>query len=229
MSGYGPATLVVDTPTLVTVPLRIGLFGGTFDPPHIGHLVVATHVRALAGLDRMVLVVAGDPWQKSGTRRVTPAHHRLEMVRRAAEPYPGLVVDASEVHRRGPSYTIDTVRYLMSEGITFGERGVSPGEGDGELTVAVSLIVGSDAAAGLGTWHRADELRELVDVIVVERPGHRIEVPPGWSFATVSVPQVDVSSSDLRLRLAEGLPVEVLVPPSVVTYLRTVGLYSVHG
>jgi len=229
VAGDGVATPGVETPTLGAVPLRIGLFGGTFDPPHIGHLVVATHVRALAGLDHTVLVVAGDPWQKSGTRRVTPARHRLEMVRLAADPYPGLVVDDCEVRRSGPTYTIDTVRHLMSEGTRVGERGAPPGEGGDDGVVAVSLIVGSDAAAGLETWHRAAELRKLVDLIVVERPGHRVEVPPGWSFTALTVPQLDVSSSDLRLRLAEGLPVEVLVPPSVVTYMRTVGLYSMNG
>jgi len=208
------------------VPLRIGLFGGTFDPPHIGHLVVATHVRELVGLDHSVLAVAGDPWQKSDVRRVTPARHRLEMVRLAAAPYPGILVDDREVRRSGPTYTIDTVRLLKEEGIASITGVADP---SGEAEVAVSLIVGSDAAAGLETWHRAGELREMVDLIVVERPGHPLGVPPGWSFTPVAVPQLDVSSSDLRRRMAEGLPVEVLVPPSVVTYMRTVGLYSMNG
>ncbi len=208
------------------MPLRIGLFGGTFDPPHIGHLVVATHVRSMLGLDRTVLVVAGDPWQKTGSRRVTPARHRLNMARLAVEPFPGIVVDDREIRRSGPTYTIDTVQLMLSEGLGGNRAGDPDGDGSG---VAVSLIVGSDAAAGLDTWHRSADLRQMVDLIVVERPGHPVEVPPGWSFETVAVPQLDVSSSDLRRRMVEGLPVEVLVPPSVVTYMRTVGLYSMNG
>ena len=112
---------------------RIGVFGGTFDPPHIGHLAVAVEVRHALALDRVLMVVANDPWQKRGARVLTPAADRLEMVRAAAQDLDGVEADDREIRRGGPSYTVDTVEELLGE---------QPGA---ELFV----VVGADAAAGL--------------------------------------------------------------------------------
>jgi nicotinate-nucleotide adenylyltransferase len=189
---------------------RIGVFGGTFDPPHIGHLSVAVEVRGALALDRVLLVVANDPWQKRGTRVLTPAADRLEMVRLAAEGIDGVEADDREIRRGGPSFTVDTVRELLDE---------APGS-------EVHVIVGGDAAAGLTTWERADELAELATVVVVHRPGFAVpEAPAGFRWLTVDVPALDVSSSDIRARAAAGRPIDVLVPAPAATWIVRHDIY----
>jgi len=188
--------------------MRIGIFGGTFDPPHIGHLVVATHIRQKLGLDQVLLVVANDPWQKSEVHLVTAARHRLRMTELATRGYAGIVASDIEISRGGKSYTIDTIEGIL-------------GKGDEPL-----IIVGADAAAGLDSWHRSAELKSAVDVAVVGRPGSRNATPAGWRSHYVEVPQVDVSSTDLRRRVADGSPVDVLIPQRVIDYIGNVELYS---
>src|SRR5690606_36398985 len=143
---------------------RIGVFGGTFDPPHVGHLVTAMDVRHALGLDVVLMVVANEPWQKAGSRDITPAAVRLEIVRAAVSAEPGIEVSDIEVRRGGPSYTIDTIEALRAD------------EPDAELVI----VVGSDAAAGLLTWERADELATTCRFVVLERPGATTEVPAGF-------------------------------------------------
>ncbi len=191
------------------VARRLGILGGTFDPPHIGHLVGAVAARDALDLDEVMLVVANDPWQKSGDRVVTEARHRLAMVELAADGLDRISASAVEIERGGPSFSIDTVEALLAEG------GVEP-----------VLVVGSDAASGLDTWHRADELKELVEVAVLTRPGDHPHPPPGWRVVAVPMPAVGTSSSDLRERALAGGSLEVLVPGPVVAYIRRHGLYS---
>jgi nicotinate-nucleotide adenylyltransferase len=188
---------------------RLGIFGGTFDPVHIGHLAAAVEVRAALGLERMLLVVAPDPWQKQGTV-VAPAAARNEMLVAALADLDGLEASRIELDRDGPTYTIDTVEQL---------RAAEPGH-------EIVLAVGSDVAATIDTWHRADELRALVTLAVVNRAG----VPPvdaaGWRTVGVTMPRLDVSSTDLRARVAEDRPIDVLVPPAAVRVLRAHRLYT---
>ena len=134
---------------------RIGIFGGTFDPPHVGHLAAAVNVRHSLGLDLVLLVVANVPWQKVGERPVSPAADRLELVRLAVGDVEGLEVDDREIRRGGDSYTADTVAELLEE----------------DPSSEVFVIVGSDAAAGLPTWERIDEVRARSVIVVVDRPG----------------------------------------------------------
>lgn len=189
-------------------PERIGVFGGTFDPPHIGHLVAALEVRDRHALDRVLMVPANIPWQKVGSRAISPAPIRLEMVRAAVEELPGLEVADLEVRRGGDSYTIDTVTALLDE---------AP---DREL----SVIVGADTAGLVDTWKRVDELRELVELVIVTRGDERPEVT--WDRVSwVSVPRLDVSSSDLRSRVAQGRSTDVLVPRPVQAVIDRHGLY----
>ncbi|MBV9950687.1 MAG: nicotinate (nicotinamide) nucleotide adenylyltransferase [Acidimicrobiia bacterium] len=189
---------------------RIGVFGGTFDPPHIGHLSVAVEVRHALSLDRMLLVVANDPWQKRGSRALTPAADRLEMVRLAVGDLDGVEVDDREIRRGGASYTVDTVRELLEE--------ASGAE--------VFVVVGGDAAAGITTWERADELARLATFVTVHRPGFDGPAPAeGFGWAEVEVPALDVSSSDLRARIADGRPIEVLVPGPVATWIAEHRIY----
>lgn len=196
-----------------TAGVRIGILGGTFDPVHIAHLVVAVEARSQLGLDQVLLVVAHRPWQKDGFREIAPAEHRLAMVRLAVEDLAGVEASAIEIDRGGPTYSVDTLDELHR---------CHPG-------APLFLIVGADAAATLPTWHDAARLRELATLVVVNRPGAGAEVPPGWPHEHVLVPSLEVSSTDVRARVARGRPIDVLVPPAVVRYIADHGLYADAG
>ena len=190
---------------------RLGIFGGTFDPPHVGHLVTAVNVRHELALDRVLLVVNDQPWQKLGTRSITPAADRYAMVEAAVGSVEGLAASRIEVDRGGMSYTADTLHALLDE------------DPDRQLHV----ILGSDAAVGLPTWERAEEVRKLATIVVVERPGtHEAAPPPGWSWVRVEVPRLDVSSTDLRARVSDGRPLDYLLTPDVIDTVEALGLYQ---
>jgi nicotinate-nucleotide adenylyltransferase len=196
---------------------RLGLLGGTFDPPHVGHVAAAVRVRQALALDRVLLVVANDPWQKSPLRAVTPAADRLALVEAAADGLDGIEASRIELDRGGPSYTIDTVEQLLAEAATAGRA--AP-----ELFV----IVGADIVPTLGTWHRTADLARLVTLVVVARPHAGVpSAPGGWRTEVVSGLDVDVSSSEIRERLAAGLPAGQMVPEAVGHCIRRRGLYSV--
>jgi len=190
---------------------RIGIFGGTFDPVHVGHLVAATWAREALGLERVLLVVANVPWQKVGTRAVTPAEERFLVVQAAVAGVPGVEASRMEIDRGGASYSVDTVEELLAS---------AP-------SVEPYLIVGADVAAELGTWQRVDELREAVTLVVVDRggvgPG---EDPTGWRVKRLRIPALDISSSQLRHRLAEGRSVDFLIPEAAIRCIRQLNLYA---
>lgn len=188
---------------------RIGVFGGTFDPPHIGHLVTAGDVLARLDLDRVLMVVANDPWQKHASREITAASDRLAMVQAAVSGEDGIEACDIEIERGGPSYTVDTLNQLR-------ER--SPGA---ELV----LVLGADAAAGLHSWERSEEVPALAELVVVERPGVTTEVPIDVEWTRVEVPRLEVSSTDLRRRVAEGRSLRHLVPAAVIDLIEQRGLY----
>jgi nicotinate-nucleotide adenylyltransferase len=191
--------------------VRIGIFGGTFDPIHTAHLEVAEAVRERLGLDRMLLMVANQPWQKVGSRPITPAEDRFAMVEAAVVDWPGLEPSRMEIDRGGPSYTIDTVRQLLGE---------EPG-------AEVTVVVGSDVVGGLTTWKDEVALRGAVTLAVVGRPGvDPVAPPPGWRTVQVPVAPFDVSSTELRRRLEAGLPVEGWVPEPVIRCIARRGLYA---
>jgi nicotinate-nucleotide adenylyltransferase len=195
---------------------RIGIFGGTFDPVHVGHLVAAVNVHHDLCLDKVVLVVANLPWQKAGGRPVTPALDRYDMVRAAVDGVPGLEASRLEIDRGGPSYTADTVAELAS---------AHPGA---ELYV----IVGWDVSNDLESWERFGEVREMASLVVVNRPGAKAPVglrQAGWRVEEVTVPNLEISSTDLRSRAASGRPLDYLVPEAAVRVIRERGLYSVGG
>ncbi|MGH9104751.1 MAG: nicotinate-nucleotide adenylyltransferase [Acidimicrobiales bacterium] len=195
---------------------RIGIFGGTFDPIHVGHLVAAVNARHDLGLDRVALMVANVPWQKAGTRQVSPAEERFEMVQAAVGGLAGLEASRLEIDRGGPSYTADTVSQMAA---------MHPGA---ELYV----IVGWDVSAELGTWERLDEVRDLASLVIVNRPGTPAPVGLrrlGWRLEEVAVPNLEISSTDLRARAASGRPLDYLVPAPAVRVIRRRGLYSVTG
>jgi nicotinate-nucleotide adenylyltransferase len=188
---------------------RLGLLGGTFDPVHIAHLVAATAARDQLRLDRVLVVVAGDPWQKRG-RVDAPADARFEMVAAAIEGVDRLEASRIEIDRKGPTYTVDTVETLLAAG-----------------ECELFLIVGSDVAGSLHTWHRADALQAAVTLAVVDREDAAPSIPPaGWNCARVHMPRLDVSSTDLRRRIAAGESVDFLVPLPAARLIRQRGLYT---
>ena len=190
---------------------RIGVLGGTFDPPHFGHLAAALEVRHRLRLSVVLFVVANDPWQKSALQPVTPARKRLEMVRAAIRGLDGLEASSLEIDRGGESYMADTLQELRSQ---------HPG-------AELMLVVGSDTAQGLDTWKRPAELRELSTTVVVDRAGRSGGRPgEGWPAVVVEVPGLDISSCDIRVRFADGRPVAALVPPAVADFVRSEGLYG---
>ncbi len=192
---------------------RTGILGGTFDPVHVGHLVAAVCARHELELDRVLLVVANEPWQKIGERKVTPAEDRFSVVESAVEGIAGVEASRIEIERGGPSYTADTVRALKQ----------SVG---GELY----LVVGGDLVCELGSWDRVHEVRDATTLVIVERGGvPTAPDPPGWNVLRVGMPAIDLSSSELRARFADGRPVDFLIPAPAIRTIRRLGLYSVGG
>lgn len=190
------------------VSMRIGIFGGTFDPVHHAHLLVASDVRAALSLDEVRLVPAGDPWQKRDVV-VAAADARFCMAEIAIEGIAGLAVSRIEIDHDGPSVTADTLEAMTGP--------------DDELF----LILGADAAANMTSWRRLDDTRELATVVVVERKGEHAEAPgAGWRWMHLRIPRLDISSSEVRSRLSAGRPAIGLVPPRVLDYISHHDLYT---
>ncbi|MEQ1785474.1 MAG: nicotinate-nucleotide adenylyltransferase [Acidimicrobiales bacterium] len=190
---------------------RLGVFGGTFDPPHVGHLVSAVNVRHELRLDRVLLVVNNEPWQKTGTRAVSSAEDRFGMVVAAVADVEGLEASRVEIDAGGPSYTADTLAALLRE----------------DPARSLFVILGADAAAGVLSWERCEEVRDLATIVVVERPGAvPASAPSGWRWAQVEVPSLEVSSTDLRARAVDGRPLDYLVTHEVADWIQAHRLYQ---
>jgi nicotinate-nucleotide adenylyltransferase len=190
--------------------------GGTFDPIHHGHLVAASEVQAWFGLDEVVFVPTGEPWQKS-TRTVSPAEDRYLMTVIATASNPRFWVSRVDVDRHGPTYTIDTLRDLRRE---------LP---DAELY----FITGADALGDIFTWRDAGELFELAHFVGCTRPGYEMDEStltgiPHDRVTIVEIPALAISSTDCRNRTAAGEPVWYLVPDGVVQYIKKYQLYTAH-
>lgn len=185
------------------------MFGGTFDPVHNGHLAAAVEARDRLHLDQLIVVPAADPWQKRG-RVVAGAEDRYAMVEAAFADVDRVTVSRIELDRDGPTYTVDTLRALAGA--------------DRELV----LVVGADAARTLTTWRAIDEIRELAELALVTRAGDECPPPPGagWRAGIVEITRLDISSTDLRERLAAGRAVDGLVPPAVIHEMTRRRLYT---
>ena len=196
----------------------VGILGGTFNPPHLAHLVCASEARSQLGLERVVLIPTGVPPHKP-MEQEPGAAHRLEMCRLAAGAGRGwLTVSSIEIDRAGPSYTVDTLRQIHAS---------QPGD---ELT----FIVGGDVAWSLPTWHEPEAILELACVAVAERAGARreevrarLEAMAGSAerISYIDVPRLDISSSALRRRVREGRPIDYLVADPVADYIEQRRLY----
>jgi nicotinate-nucleotide adenylyltransferase len=196
-------------------PERIGILGGTFDPPHVGHTAAARAAIDTLALDRLLLVVANDPWQKSGQREVAAAEDRYALTQALATEIPGAEASRLEIDRGGPSYSVETAEEVLAAA--------------GRRPVELFLVIGADLLPELGSWHRPEELSRLVTLAVVSRPGGRSPgLPAGWRARSIDGPQVAVSSSEVRDRLASGQSVDGLVPEPVIRCIRRRGMYSVR-
>ena len=196
---------------------RLGIFGGTFDPIHLGHLVCAEQVAEKLGLDGVVFLPAYQPVFKLG-RSIVDARHRLALCELATEGNPLFDVSGLEIDRGGPTYTVDTlseVRSLLSD------------------SVELFFITGMDALKMLPLWRDTERLARLATFVTATRPGYEenpLEIndlrKQGFAIETVPVTGIDVSSSDIRTMLAEGRSVRYLVPEAVLTYIHEHHLYE---
>jgi nicotinate-nucleotide adenylyltransferase len=195
----------------------VGILGGTFNPPHIGHLLCAQEARHALLLDRIVLMPANVPPHKA-LPDDPGGERRLEMCRLACEEEEWLEVSRLELEREGPSYTVDTLREIHAR---------APGD---ELT----FIVGGDMAATLPQWREPEAILGLATLAVAERDGLERDVlreglgalAGSERVAFIDIPRVDVSSSMLRERVREGRPIRHLVPDAVADYIAAEGLYA---
>ncbi|GAA2528766.1 nicotinate-nucleotide adenylyltransferase [Pilimelia columellifera] len=189
---------------------RVGIMGGTFDPVHHGHLVAASEVADQFGLDEVVFVPTGHPWQKDAT--VSPAEDRYLMTVIATASNPRFSVSRVDVDRAGPTYTVDTLRDLR---VAYGEK------------TELFFITGADALDRILSWKEADQLFELAHLIGVTRPGFKLSDAhlPADSVSLVQVPAMAISSTDCRERVSAGKAVWYLVPDGVVQYIAKRRLY----
>jgi nicotinate-nucleotide adenylyltransferase len=199
--------------------VKVGVMGGTFDPIHNGHLAIAKVAREKLVLDKVIFVPAGQPWLKSQAL-ISPAPDRLEMVRLAVKPYPGFSLSRVEIDRQGPSYSVDTVAELKASLGT---------------DTRLFFLIGWDNVMQLPKWYQVARLLDLCDFVAMPRPGcPRPDLAvlekdvPGITGKVILLdsPQVDISATDIRERVAGGLSISPLVPPEVARYIREKRLYS---
>jgi nicotinate-nucleotide adenylyltransferase len=198
--------------------MNIGILGGTFDPIHIGHLVIAEEARIKLGFTEVLFVPAGQPWRKLD-RNITPADHRVEMVRRAIADNPHFKLCTLEVERPGPSYTVDTLTILREQ---LGSE------------ASLFFILGRDTLAELPLWKEPKKVVQLCRLVVPPRLGskdlkHLETAIPGLldKVIQLDMPVIGISSAEIRQRLAQGLTIRYLVPPEVEKYITEQKVYQI--
>ncbi len=199
--------------------MKIGVLGGTFDPVHAGHLSLAGEARAILDLDEVVFIPAGQPWLKEGMP-VTAVEHRLQMVRLAIAGGPYFRLSTMEIERPGPSYTVDTIAELRAK--------LGPG-------AEIFFIMSWDSLAGFPQWREPGRVITMCSLVVAPRPGCQRPDPialekdvPGISRRVIMMdrPEIDISASEIRERLARGLSIRHLVPEAVEGYIKQHKLYT---
>jgi nicotinate-nucleotide adenylyltransferase len=201
--------------------VKLGILGGTFDPPHLAHLALAEEARTRLGLDRVLFVPAGDPWRKAG-QDITPAEHRLAMVRLAVAGKPHFEVCTLEIERKGPSYTADTLAELAAR---YGPE------------AELYFLMGEDALHDMPNWKEPERIAALARLIVAPRPDLPEPSPPPESaipglaerLIPLDMPPIDISATALRERARRGLSLRDQVPPAVAEYIEKQGLYRQRG
>jgi nicotinate-nucleotide adenylyltransferase len=185
----------------------IGVFGGSFDPVHHGHLIVAQVAVEALGLDSMRFVPAREQPFKRGRHRST-AEHRAAMLSLAIAGSPAFALERSELERPAPSYTVDTLEDLRR----------------GHPAIELVLLLGADAAAELSAWHQAERIPQLARVIVFARPGSTVPDSPAIS-QVIEVPAIDISATEIRRRVHQRRPIRYWVPDEVAEYIVRHQLY----
>jgi nicotinate-nucleotide adenylyltransferase len=193
--------------------MKIGIFGGTFNPPHYGHLIVAEFIREEVGLDKIIFIPCSIPPHKQNDEylsQIASPEHRFEMVKLAITGNKFFEVSDIEINRGGVSYTIDTVNYFVSN---FPEE-------------KFYLLIGADQFVEFHTWRKPDEIVQKVNLIVFNRPGFVIPKTEFSKFATfITIPNIEISASTIRKRIRHGKSIKYLVPPAVEEYILANKLY----
>lgn len=194
---------------MASAPFRIGLYGGTFDPIHLGHLILARHAAEQLGLSQIVFIPAAISPHKLSRAPAAPADVRWAMVQAAIVGEPQFAADDCELHRSGPSYAFDTVTSFRRQ---------MPGAG-------IAYLIGEDNVRELPTWHRIAELREIVQFAVFRRRLAGPPPPPGAGPFPIIDRAIDISSTDIRMRVAAGLSIRYLVTDPVAHLIDAHQLY----
>lgn len=192
--------------------MKLALFGGSFDPPHLGHLAFARFALDALGPDRLVWLPAGRQWQKPD-QIMAAAVHRATMVRRLITGEPRFVLDERELHRRGPSFTADTLREFASQ---------NPG-------AELMFLIGQDQYARLPTWYQVETVTKLATLVVVPRDGEAVVTPPGLPahrLRVLSMPDIPLSSTAVRDAVASGEDISPMVGAEVASYIASHRLYE---
>jgi len=196
---------------------RLGVLGGTFDPPHYGHLALAENARVQLGLERVLFVLAGQPPHKPD-RPITPVHHRVVMVEAAIADSPAFAISRVDLDRPGPHYTVEMLALLQQE---------HPG-------TELFFLMGTDSLAQFTTWYDPAGIVRQARLAVMPRPGYEPDLgtleqtAPGVRerLTWLDVPYLGIAASDLRRRAGQGLPIRYLVPPPVEAYIYEHHLYA---
>ena len=188
--------------------MRIGILGGTFDPVHIGHLIIAESAREQLLLEKVLFVPAGQPWRKAD-RTVTPAEHRLAMLRLACRCNEAFEVSTVDMDREGPSYTVDTLEDIVSA----------------HASADIFFVLGEDALADLPNWKSPDRIRALARLVIAPRVSEDASPLPTANDISLKSPLVSISSSDIRRRTAMRASIRYLVPAEVERYIAEHRLY----
>ncbi len=193
---------------------RIGILGGTFDPIHLGHLIIAQCAIEGSSLDKVIFVPAGQPYMK--TRPISSAVDRLAMVDLAIKGNPRFEASDVDIKRAGPTYTVDTLKALK----------VKLGKG-----TTLSLIMGADSVAELPGWHKVKDLLSMCTILAFSRPGIKIVAAPEikHKIKWIDAPQVEISATDIRDRVKAGKNISYLVPERVKDHIKKRGLYQKNG
>lgn len=186
---------------------KVGILGGTFNPPHIGHLIIADQVCQQLGLDKIYFMPSSNPPHQDEKKAIA-ASHRVKMVELAIQENSLFDIEKSEVERGGKSYTYDTLLQLVKE----------------HPDTDYYFIIGGDMVAYLPKWYRIEELLHLVQFVGVNRPGYGLESP--YPIIWVDVPSLDISSTLLRTKLETNCPVRYLIPDKTLQYISEKGLYQ---
>jgi nicotinate-nucleotide adenylyltransferase len=195
----------------------LGILGGAFDPPHYGHLALAENGRVQLGLDRVLFVLTGQPPHKPD-RPITPVHHRVAMVEAAIAGNPAFALSRVDLDRPGPHYTVEMLALLQQE----------------YPAAELFFLMGGDSLAQFLTWRDPASIVRQARLAVMQRPGYELHLKTleravagiRECLVWLDVPYLDISSSDLRRRVREGLPLRYLVPPPVEAYVRAHRLYE---